>query len=209
MSATSLTVEKRDETGTLRIRRMRKAGKIPAVLYGHGQDAVNLSIDVKDVNKTVHAGQYVVTLSGAVTDTAVIKDVQWNAFGTEVLHMDFARVDAAEAIEVTLPLTVKGTAPGVVLGGMVVQLVHEIKILCPANAVPESLEVNIDTLELGGVVPASAIQLPPSASLVNDANDGVVSCNEPRGAKSQDDDADADAPAADAGGDAGGAENND
>ncbi len=179
---------------------MRKAGKIPAVLYGHGQDSVNLAIDSKQVNKTVQAGQYIVTLSGAVNETAMIKDVQWDAFGTEVLHLDFARVDASEKVEVTLPLTVKGDAPGAVLGGMVVQLMHEIKILCPADKVPESLEVSIDNLELGAVIPASAIPLPASAELAIDANDGVVSCNEPRGAKGQSGDETADgAPAEGAG----------
>ena len=180
---------------------MRKAGKIPAVLYGHGQEAVNLSIESKVVNKTVHAGQYVVALTGAVSETAVIKEVQWNAFGTEVLHLDFARVDANEAIEVTLPLVLKGDAPGVGLGGMVVQLMHEIKITCPANAVPESLVLNIENLQLGEVIPASEIPLPDAASLAIESNDGVVSCNEPRGAKAEDEVADAaDAPA-DAGGD--------
>jgi len=175
---------------------MRKAGKIPAVLYGHGQEAVNLAIDSKLVNKTVQAGQYIVTLSGAVNETALIKDVQWDAFGTEVLHLDFARVDASEAVEVTLPLTVKGDAPGTVLGGMVVQLMHEIKIMCPADRVPESLEVSIDALELGAVIPASAIALPEGAELAIDSNDGIVSCNEPRGAKGQSDDEEAgDAPA--------------
>ena len=205
MSAENLTVEKREETGTLRIRRLRKAGKIPAVLYGHGQESLNLSIDQNLVSKTVHAGQYIVSLTGAVTETAMIKEVQWNAFGTEILHLDLARVDANEAVEVTLPLNLKGDCPGVGLGGMVVQLMHDIKINCPANIVPEALEVAIDNLELGGSIAADDIPLPAGASLITNGADAVVSCNEPRGAKSGD--ADAEEAPADGAADEGASEN--
>lgn len=202
MSAEALVVEKRDATGTLRIRRLRKEGKIPAVLYGHGQDNVNLLIDSRAVDKVVNNGQYFVSLSGAVTETAMVKDVQWDAFGSRVLHLDLSRVDANEAIEVSLPLQMKGEAPGASLGGMVTQLVHEVKISCPANALPEYLEINIDELELDGGVSASSIVLPEGASLVGSPTETLISCPTPKGsaevAESEDDaEAAADGEAAD------------
>ena len=181
MSAEALVVEKRDTTGTLRIRRLRKEGKVPAVLYGHGQENVNLSIDGRALTKMVDHGHYVVALSGAVNETAMIKEVQWNAFGSEILHIDLARVDAAEAIEVSLTLNLKGDAPGAGLGGMVAQLTHEIKISCPANLVPDFLEVSIDKLGLDDSVTAGDIELPKGASLVGEANEAIVTCTLPRG----------------------------
>ena len=186
MSAEALVVEKRDTTGTLRIRRLRKEGKIPAVLYGHGQESLNLSIDSRAVAKMVDHGHYVVALSGAVTETAVIKEVQWDAFGSRILHLDLARVDASEAIEVALPLHVKGEAPGANLGGMVNQLVHEVKISCPANALPDFLEVSIDDLQLEGSISADQITLPAGASFVGDEHETLLTCTVPKGTESED-----------------------
>lgn len=181
MSAEALVVEKRETTGTLRIRRLRKEGKVPAVLYGHGQENLNLSIDSRAVAKMVDHGHYVVALSGAVTDTAMIKDVQWDAFGSEILHIDLARVDASEAIEVSLPLHVKGESPGAGLGGMVSQLSHELKITCPANMVPDFLDISIDNLEIDGHVTAADVELPKGATLIGDPAETLITCAMPRG----------------------------
>ncbi len=186
MSSEALVVEKRETTGTLRIRRMRNEGKIPAVLYGHGKECINLSVDSRAVSKMVDTGHYIVSLSGAVSDTAMIKDVQWDAFGSSILHIDLARVDAAEAIEVSLPLHVKGDAPGANMGGMVSQLSHELKITCPANALPDFLEVSIDDLQLDGSIIASDVALPEGATLVGNPLETLISCAEPRGASSSD-----------------------
>ena len=201
MSAEALVVEKRDTTGTLRIRRLRKEGKIPAVLYGHGQESLNLSIDSRAVAKMVDHGHYVVSLSGAVSETAMIKEVQWDAFGSRILHIDLARVDASEAIEVALPLHVKGEAPGANLGGMVNQLVHEVKISCPANALPDFLEVSIDDLQLEGSVSADQITLPKGASFVGDEHETLLTCTVPKGTEEADaeEEAATDEPAAEGG----------
>ena len=181
MSAEALVVEKRETTGTLRIRRLRKEGKVPAVLYGHGQENVNLSVDSRALAKMVDHGHYVVALSGAVSETAMIKDVQWDAFGSEILHIDLARVDASEAIEVSLPLHVKGESPGAGLGGMVSQLSHELKISCPANMVPDFLDISIDDLQLDGHVTAGDVELPKGASLIGDPAETLITCAMPRG----------------------------
>ncbi|QEG22504.1 50S ribosomal protein L25 [Mariniblastus fucicola] len=191
MSAEALLVEKRETTGTLRIRRLRKEGKVPAVLYGHGQDNVNLVVDSRAVSRIVDHGHYVVSLSGAVNDTAMIKEVQWDAFGSRILHIDLARVDASETIEASLPLHMKGEAPGAGLGGMVTQLAHELKITCPANMLPDFLEVSIDELQLDGSISASEIALPEGAALVGNPAETVISCPPPKGAAA---DGDEDAP---------------
>jgi len=183
VSAEALVVEKRDTTGTLRIRRLRKEGKVPAVLYGHGKDSVNLSIDSRAVSKLVDLGQYIVSLSGAVTETAMIKDVQWDAFGSRVLHLDLARIDAAESVEASLPLVMKGDAPGANIGGMVTQLTHELKITCPANILPDVLEVSIENLQLDGSVTASEVMLPEGAALVGNPAETIITCPPPKGAE--------------------------
>ena len=191
MSAEALVVEKRETTGTLRIRRLRKEGKVPAVLYGRGQDNVNLAIDSRAVSKLVNHGHYIVTLSGAVSETAMIKDVQWDAFGSRVLHLDMARIDASESVEASLPLQMKGEAPGAGLGGMVTQLTHELKIACPANILPDYLEVNIENLQLDGSVTASEVVLPAGAALVGNPAETIITCPPPKGAAAADSDEEA------------------
>lgn len=190
----ALIVEKRDMTGTLRIRRLRKEGKIPAILYGHGKENVNLAIDGRAVAKIVDVGQYVVTLGGAVTETAMIKEVQWDAFGSRILHLDLARIDASESVEASLPLQMKGEAPGANIGGMVTQLTHELKITCPANILPDYLEVSIENLELDGSVSASEVILPDGAALVGNPLETIITCPPPKGAAVDEADDDEDVP---------------
>ena len=182
MSAEALLVEKRETTGTLRIRRLRKEGKVPAILYGHGKENVNLVIDSRAVAKVVDHGSYIVSLSGAVTETAMIKEVQWDAFGSRILHLDLARIDASESVEAALPLQMKGEAPGANLGGMVTQLTHELKITCPANTLPDYLEVSIENLELDGSVSANEVVLPEGAALVGNPLETIITCPPPKGA---------------------------
>jgi len=91
-----LNCEQRDFTGTLRNRRLRETGKIPAVLYGRG-DCKSLSIDTRDVSSAIRHGSRIVELKGSVNESAMIKEVQWDAFGVDVLHVDLARIDASES----------------------------------------------------------------------------------------------------------------
>lgn len=184
MSAEALKVEKREETGTLRMRRMRAAGMVPAVLYGHGQDCLNLKVDQRHIRKMVDHGHYIVSLSGAVSETAMIKEVQWDAFGSRILHLDLARISATEKVEATLPLNVKGEAPGAGLGGIVTQVGHEIKLMCPANILPDSLEVSIDDLQLDASITAGDVPIPDGAELLNDPGESMITCYLPRGSES-------------------------
>ena len=103
-----LNVEARDTTGTLRMRRLRKSGKVPAVLYGHGEGTVSLTILQKEIDRVVGHGGHIVELKGAVTEGALIKAVQWDAFGSSILHVDLTRIDPNEKVEVTLPVELKG-----------------------------------------------------------------------------------------------------
>ena len=98
----------RTEVGSNAVKQVRKAGRIPAVLYGHGEQNVNLSLAGDEVHALIRHGSKLVDLKGDVADTALIRDVQWSTFGTDVLHVDLARVSADERVHVTVPVEVKG-----------------------------------------------------------------------------------------------------
>jgi large subunit ribosomal protein L25 len=174
-----IQVKKRNETGTLRMRRMRKAGRIPAVVYGHGKETTAISIASRDVEKLMESGRHIVELGGDISEDALVKEVQWDALGAEVLHLDLARIDASEAVEVNLVVELRGVAPGTRAGGVLNQVLHEIPVRCPANKMPEHLEVNINELELNGVITAGEIEIPQAAELLCDPGDVVVSCLQP------------------------------
>ncbi len=186
MSTESITVEKRDALGSAACRRLRGEGKTPANLYGHGEDNLNLSLDSKVIENYIHSGVKVLALQGAVNDTALISEVQWDAFGSDVVHVDLTRVSKTEKVDVTLPLEVHGEAPGIKAGGILTVAVHEVVIQCSAAAIPESIHCNVGSLELDQALHGSDLELPEGAVLVSpSAQDLVVQIASPSGAASE------------------------
>ncbi len=174
--ADTLNVEKREETGSLRMKRLRQTGKIPAVLYGHGKSTEMLCVLEKELTKAIDHGSHVVELQGAASESALIKAVQWDAFGIKIVHLDLTRVDAKEAVEVTLPIELRGDATGTHHGGTVNFLQHQVTIMCPANVVPEKIELRIADLDVDQVIDASQLVLPEGASLAEAGTTPIVSC---------------------------------
>lgn len=175
----TLNVEKRGDTGTLRMRRMRANGRIPAVLYGHGLETIELSADAREVNRIIAHGGHIVQLSGDLSESALIKEVQWDALGTDVVHFDLARIDETEAVDVEITLELRGEAPGIAEGGVVRLLVHDVEIRCAANELPDHIEVKLNDLHLNKSITAADLRLPPSASLLVDPGLVLVTCELP------------------------------
>src|SRR5690349_18533126 len=98
--AEALNVKKRETRGKRNAKRMRYAGTIPAVLYGHGEETKSLTVVADEMALVVRHGGRVVELKGAVNEKAFIRAMQWDTFGTEVLHVDFTRVSEHERVEV-------------------------------------------------------------------------------------------------------------
>lgn len=176
----SMQVKIREGVGTRQTRKLRHGGQVPAILYGHGEKNVNLVIPGAQVLHAVKVGAKLVDLSGDVTETALIRQVQWDAFGIEVLHLDLSRVSADETVEIVLPIELKGAAPGTREGGLVEHVKHEARILCPVVSLPERLEININNLHLNGELTLANVTLPAGASIIGDADEIVVHCVKPK-----------------------------
>ena len=136
-----------------------------------------LAVNERDLSKAIDTGSHIVDLKGGANESALIKDVQWDAFGIKVLHLDLTRVDANEAVEVTLPIELKGDAAGTRQGGTINFHQHQLTILCPANMLPDKLEVKINDLEVDQSISASDVELPQGAELAEDGNTPIVSCS--------------------------------
>ncbi|MCS7304633.1 MAG: 50S ribosomal protein L25 [Thermoguttaceae bacterium] len=174
--AEELTVEIRTERGKRRMRRLRKAGKTPAVLYGHGMEAVSLAVPTEQLQAVVRHGTRVVQLKGALQERAIIRELQWDTYGLEILHVDFIRVHEHEMVEVQVPVELRGEAPGVREGGMLEQVVHEVRILCDVSLIPEKVYLPIHQLGLNGQLTLAGVELPAGAKLLDDPDTVVVQC---------------------------------
>lgn len=177
--AEMLNVELRKPQGKRGNRRLRAAGSIPAVLYGHGQESVSLSVPAHEIEAALRHGNRLVMLSGAVDQQAFIRDLQWDTWGMSVLHVDFTRVTEHERVEVQVTLELRGEAPGLKEGGVVEQLVHEIDLECEVTQVPEKLEVNVNNLNLDESITAGDLELPPTATTTCPEDTVVVQCAVP------------------------------
>ena len=172
----TLNVELREAHGKRVNRRLRASGKVPAILYGHKQKCVSLSVPAGTLEAVIRRGNRFVQLSGAVREKAIIKECQWDTWGKEVLHIDLTRVSEHEKIHVTVALELRGEAPGTKEGGVVRQQLHEIELECEAVSVPEKIEANINHLELGQAILVSDLLLPVGSVALTDAGLIVVSC---------------------------------
>jgi large subunit ribosomal protein L25 len=165
----------RQTRGSRLARRLRGQGLIPAVLYGHKEQTLTLAVSMEELSRTIRQGTRVVDLeAGGKTDKALIKEVQWDHLGLEILHVDFNRVSADERIVIEVRLEIRGTAPGVATGGVVDQPLHNIKVECPALSPPESIRVNIGELQLGQAIHVKDIKLPDGVVALTDSEAIVV-----------------------------------
>lgn len=178
MSSNSIDVQVREQHGSRNSRRMRAAGQTPAVLYGQGAETVSLSIPSDQVASVIVGGAKLVEMKGGASGSALVRDVQWDAFGNEVLHVDLNRVSASEKVEVTLPIELRGVAPGTREGGTVTQSLHELTLICPASAIPDKLECNINELGLDGAITVGDLDLGANVETTASPEDVVVSCAE-------------------------------
>ncbi|GHT41489.1 50S ribosomal protein L25 [Planctomycetales bacterium] len=175
----SLTVKLRDVHGKRRNKRLRNTGFVPAVLYGHKLDSKSLSIPLEELEVIIRHGNRFVALSGELNEKAFIKDIKWNTWGNEVLHVDFARVSEHEKIHVTVPVELRGEAPGTKSGGVVKHSLHAVELECEASAVPEKIDVNINHLEFNVTLHIKDIEFPKGVKPLIDADAVVVSCAAP------------------------------
>jgi large subunit ribosomal protein L25 len=175
--ALQLAVESRDTQGKHRNRRLRQSGKIPGILYGHGLENVSLAVAADTLTAAIRHGSRLVSLTGAVNESAFIRELQWDTWGTHIVHVDFTRISEHEIVEVRVPVELRGEAPGVREGGVVVQHLHEVEIACPASVIPEKLAVNINHLKLNESITLGSLELPQGAKmLAADLEAVVVEC---------------------------------
>ena len=172
-----LQVEVREAFGKRSARGLRNAGKLPAVLYGHGEQTINLSVPTDQIETALRHGTKLVELSGGASGRALIHELQWDTFSSHVLHVDFIRVEAGQRVTITVPVELRGSAPGEREGGVVEHLLHEVELEVDVSHIPDKLHVNINELQVdGSLTTADFEDMPAEARVVSDGSAMIVQC---------------------------------
>ena len=173
--ALKLKAQPRTGLGTAVARRLRKAGQIPAVVYGHKEATVSLTINHDEVFKAIRLGTRLVDLEvDSKLEKALIRDVQWDYLGQDILHVDFARVSADEKLHLEVRVEIRGIAPGIAQGGNLVQPLHSLHVECLATNIPESIRVSVVELKLNEAIHVKELKLPEGVTVSNDPDAIVV-----------------------------------
>ncbi len=172
--AIKLRVETRDPaknkgTGTRVVRRMRLRGLVPGVIYGHKQAVVPITLAHDDATRLVKSPGHLADLdvSGTV-ETVLIREVQWDHLGKEIVHVDFARVSAEEIIETEVPLEYRGHSAGIAAGGILETVAHTVRITCKAGSIPDSIKIDVSHLQVGEGIHVRELLLPPDVTVKGD-----------------------------------------
>ena len=174
MSETRLAAETRTEFGKGGARRTRRAGKVPAVIYGHGEDPRHISLPAREFTAAIRHGGVNVLLTLDLEGTeqlAIPKSIQRHPIKGTFDHVDLLAVRRGEKITVDVPVVVVGE---IAVGGLLAQEHTSISIEAEATSVPQQLEVSIDGLEIGAHVTAGQIALPQGSTLITEPDTIVV-----------------------------------
>lgn len=168
-------VTSRDKTGSNAMRKLRADGLIPAVLYGHGQTPAQLALDARSFERALqrHA-RFFELANGSSTETAIIRETQWDTFGMHVMHVDFLRVNMDEKVEMEVPVELVGIPKGVTEGGVLEHHMAEIRLLCAPRNLPDVIKINVTTLGLHQSIQIKDVPLPEGASHAEDLDRAVA-----------------------------------
>lgn len=177
-----IDVQTREATGKNNNRRLRAAGKIPAILYGAGHDTVPIVLDSKKVHELFRGGateNTIFLLKRAESDQerhARIREMQVDPVSREIVHVDFQRVLMDQLIRVTVPVRPVGTPKGVRdEGGVMDQVTREIEVECLPGDIPEAIEVDVAGLAIGDHLEAGQLSVPEGVTLLEDTDRVIVS----------------------------------
>jgi large subunit ribosomal protein L25 len=176
---TKLTAEPRTDTGKGVARKLRAAGRVPAVLYGQGTEPIALSVDAHEMGRVLHSGAGSNVLLDLVVDgknhLAIPREIQRNYIKNSLIHVDFLAVSRTQTITVDVPVHEVGEAIGVKEGGVVEHHLRDLRIESLPQDVPDHIEVDISDLSIGDMIHVGDIVPPKGVTILTNPEDAVLS----------------------------------
>lgn len=190
-----LNAKIRTEKGKGPAKRLRRAGKIPAIFYGKGQEARMLTIDYRELKNAIYSGESALSLlklliegpDGTEEKTVTVKDHQTHPLKRTVDHVDFLEINVNQALELEVPLVLTGKAIGVERGGMLSQIRQTLTVAALPINIPDQIVVDVSNLDLGESLHISDVPVPAGVELPSDVDFTVATILSPKGAKTEED----------------------
>jgi len=171
--------ELRKAAGSRAASRLRRAGKLPAVVYGHRLEPEAVVLDYHDVELQLRRGTHVINLDmGGKQQPCLLKDAQYDHLGMKLLHLDLTRVSLTEKVKVRVPIELRGHAKGTAEGGVLHSEIVELEVECSALEIPETIRIDISGLGLNQVMYVKDLKLDPNLKVLTDAESVVVTVRE-------------------------------
>ncbi|MCK4262027.1 50S ribosomal protein L25/general stress protein Ctc, partial [bacterium] len=186
MEQISLEAKVRAETGKGVARKLRRQGRIPAILYGSGGEPVPLEVEERkfEALRAAAAGQNIITNlklnEGSGQAMAIIKDIQYHPVTERMLHIDFCRVSLKKKLTVPIPIAVVGESAGVKEGGILEHLLWEVDVECLPTQIPEKIEVDISLLNIGDTIHVRDLKEEEGIRILTDGEKTILSVVPPR-----------------------------
>lgn len=177
MASDKLKLASRSETGTAACRRLRAQNIIPAVVYGHGEETLAVSVPRHDLDVLLaHGARLLDATIDKKVQKLLIKEVQHDHLGIKIVHVDLVRVSLDEKIQLTIPIELRGDVDAASHGGGVVELhLSELSVECLASNIPEIIQVPVGKLDLGDNVRVKDLSLEQGVNVLSDPETLVVS----------------------------------
>ncbi|MEM9296673.1 MAG: 50S ribosomal protein L25 [Planctomycetota bacterium] len=192
----TLAAQARDRVGTRYARRLRDTGQIPAVVYGHKQDPVAIALNLRDIDDAIHHGAHTLRIKlPEGEETCLVRDIQRDHLGDKLVHVDLARVDLSETVQIEVDLEFHGESPALKEAGSV--LLHEMQTLtiaCRADSVPEAIRVDTSALSRDHHITVADVELPAGVTAADDPGKLVASISFVKAAPAEDETAEGDQP---------------
>jgi large subunit ribosomal protein L25 len=174
----TLKAEVRDHTGSRFAARVRDQALIPAIIYGHKEDPVAVSLDKHDFTEAVHHGRRLLDVQmESKKHKVIIQDLQYDYLGKDIIHADLMRVSVTQRVKVAVPIELKGVAKGTHEGAIVEEHLDHLEVECQVTEIPEVIVVRVNELGVGDSIHASDIALPDGVKLVTDGEALVAACH--------------------------------
>ena len=184
MAEQKLVGEKREGTGKGVARKLRAAGRVPAVLYGHGMDPVSLSVDSRELLHLFHTGAGTNVLVDLVVDgadhLALAREIQRDHIKGRYVHVDFVAVRRDEKITILVPIRAVGDSVGVKAGGVLEHHLWEVQVECLPTDVPEAIEADVSELEIGDSLRVADLTAPNGVTILANPDESVIAAVQPQ-----------------------------
>ena len=173
-----LKAEIRERTGSKDAVRLRRAGRIPVIVYGLKKEPVASSVNEHAFVEGLHQGNRLMDVQiGSKKEKTIVKDVQYDHLGKDIVHADLMRVDVREMVKVGVPIELKGTAKGTHEGGIIEEHVDHLEIECRVTDIPESIVVSVKEIGVGDALHAGDIELGKGIKLVSSPDTLLATCH--------------------------------